>query len=427
MSRFRIGVFMTAANCPPRSLTGIAKELVLCFYIAMVLLMMDRSLENIYPFFLYATGKRIIDLWISFEMHMHVWLKWIIPSVFAVWLIRRNFHVRLGLLLPIAGVYLASLLTSAISGEVTFRWWNTTELPLMMYLFVTVQCSSRKGLQRLAFTGNILYSLLLILNAVFMFFPHLYDIISGWAPEYFLSADNLTGFPMFFGALLAFLDGYYNHSKARMIFYFILFFANLILIHCASAVMGAFFLLLYLMIPAVRKIFQKWNFNVFTALSVLLCIFLVGIAELFFANWDFKIWLHQFFKYKESIYIRLILWSGVFGECLLKPLFGYGLGSDAAFFARPDTSLTYNAHNAYLQTWREGGILTLGAIFSVLALFARKLKNCYDRKLAGFFAVIVFSDLIMMQSAITSWFTWYPVLIIVQIASLICTEQEELS
>lgn len=415
---------MTAANRSSRSFSGIAKELLLCFYIAMVLLMMDRSLENIYPFFLYATGKRIIDLWISFEMHMHVWLKWIIPSVFIIWAAVRKFHIRLGLLLPISGIYVAYLLTSAIAGEVTFRWWNTTELPLMMYLFVTVQCSSRKGLQRLAFTGNILYSLLLILNAVFIFFPRLYDIISGWSPDYFLSADNLTGFPMFFGALLAFLDGYYNHSKPRMYVFFVLFFFNLVLIHCASALMGGFFLLLYLAIPAVRKNFEKWDFNIFTALSVLLCLIITGVSLFFYGPGDAPPWLYALTSQKRSIMVRLLLWCGISKEVLLRPVFGYGLGNDAAFYARPETSLTYNAHNAYLQTLHEGGILTLGAVFSVLALFARKLKSCYDRRLAGFFAVIVFSDLIMMQSAITSWFTWYPVLIIVQMASLICTEQE---
>lgn len=229
---------------------------------------------------------------------------------------------------------------------------------------------------------------------------------------------------MFFGALLAFLDGYYNHSRPRMYVYFVLFFFNLVLIHCASALMGGFFLLLYLAIPTVRKIFEKWDFNIFTALSVLLCLILAGVALFFFFDGKAPQWLYDITRQKRSIMIRLIIWSGTAKEVFTQPLFGYGLGSDAAFYARPETSLTYNAHNAYLQTLHEGGILTLGAVFSVLALFARKLNRCYDRRLAGFFSVIVFSDLIMMQSAITSWFTWYPVLIIVQMASLICTEQE---
>ncbi|MDO5444092.1 MAG: O-antigen ligase family protein [Eubacteriales bacterium] len=223
---------------------------------------------------------------------------------------------------------------------------------------------------------------------------------------------------------MAFLDGYYNHSNLRMYFYFILFFLNLALIHCASALMGGFFLLLYIMIPAVRKIFQKWNFNFFTILSILLCLILVGVSFFFFSSGKAPQWLYDITRQKRSIMIRLLLWCGITKEIIIQPIFGYGLGEDAAFFARPDTSLTYNAHNAYLQTLHEGGIFTLGAVFAVLALFAHKLKTCQDRKLAGFFAVIVFSDLIMMQSAITSWFTWYPILIIVQIASLVCTEQE---
>lgn len=410
---------------------AVLKELILCFYVVMVLLMMDRSLENIYPFFLYATGKRIIDLWIAFEMHMHVWLKWIIPAVFVIWLFRNRFRVRLGLLLPVAGVYAVVLITTCLTCGVTFRWWNTTELPLMMYLFVTVQCSTRRGTCRLAFAGNVLYSLLLLLNAVFIFFPQLYQVISGWEPEYFLSADNLTGFPMAFGLLLAYLDGHYNAengpgAKIRMTVYYVLFFLNLILIRCAGAMIGCLFITLYLVFPFVRKLFEKWDFNWFTALSVLMCVVFVAIACAAFSGEDAPLWMYVLTTSKRSIMIRLILWSGIFREILVHPLLGYGLGEDAAFYLRPQTSLYYNAHNAYLQTLHEGGAVALAAVFAVLVLFASVLRKCRDRELAGFLAALMFSVLVMMQSAITSWFTWYPALIIIQIASLICPEEKSL-
>ena len=411
---------MTETDNSKRNVLKAAKELGICIFIALVLLMMDRGLENIYPFFLYATGKRIVDLWISFEMHMHVWLKWAVPVLFVIWLIRNKFQVHLGLLIPIAGVYFCYLITSCLSSGYTFRWWNTTELPFIMYLFLTTQCSSLKRVQRLAFTGTVLYSILLILNAVFIFFPQLYQYISGWAPEYFLSADNLTGFPMFFGLLLSFLDGYYNHSKWRMYVYFGLFFLNMALIHCASALIGCLIIILYLTIPFIRKLFSEWNFHRFTIISFAFCIFIVLTAYFFYSDGNAPQWLYDFTRGKRSILIRFIIWCGVFMEILEKPLLGYGLGEDASFFARPNTSLYYNAHNAYLQTLHEGGIVTIAAVVIVLILFSCILKKCRNRKAVGFFSAVAFSELMMMQSAITSWFTWYPFFAIIQIASLVC-------
>ena len=415
---------MTETEKQTYSAKDILKELGLCFIIALVLLMMDRNLENIYPFFLLGTGKRIIDLWISFEMHMHSWLKVLIPIAFLVWLIRNRFHVRLGLLLPILACYLCYLITSFFTSGITYRWWNTTECPLMMYLFISMQCASGKGARRLAFAGTLLYTVLLFLNALFIFFPGLYQIISGWEPEYFLSPDNLTGFPMFFGLLLAFLDNHYNHAKWRYRVYLALFLLNMVLIHCASALIAGMVLLLYLLLPAIRDLFRKLNFNIFTGLSVLLCVLLVAVSCYFFYSGNAPKWLYDITRQKRSIVIRFIIWCGVFKEILLQPFLGYGLGYDADFFLRPNTSVIHHAHNAYLQTWHEGGLPVMAAVFTVLFLFAKKLKTCRDRKLAGIFAVIVFSELIMMQSTIESWFTWFPVFVIIQMASLLCSADD---
>lgn len=415
---------LTEHTCPGRPpFRAILKELCLCAFAVLALLMMDRSLENLYPFFLYGSGKRIIDLWISFEMHMHVWLKALIPAVFAVWLFLRRRNVRFGLLLPILWVYLVTLLTSLLTSGYTFRWWNTTELPLMMYLFLTVQCSTRRGIRRLVFCGNCLYSLLLVLNAVFCFFPVLFDRISGWRPDYFLSADNLTGFPMVFGFLLACLDGYYNGSRLREVVYLVLFFLNLLLIRCASALMAGLILAAYLWIPFLRRQFQQRSLNLFTALSLLLCALFTFASVLALTGNRYEAF-SRFLSFKMSLLIRFILWKGVFEEILLHPWLGYGLGEDASFYARPNTSLFYNAHNAWLQTWHEGGLVLLLAVLAVLFLTARILRKAKDRELAGLFTAVIFAELIMMQTAITSWFVWAPLFMILLMASLLCAKED---
>lgn len=384
---------------------------------------MDRCLENLYFYFLYDTGKRTLDLFMSLYLHSHRWFTVIIPAVFILWLCSKRFHVRCGVLLPILIVYLLYFLTSFLA-ERRFpsRWLNTTLYPFLMILFVTVMCSTEQNAKRFFRVGCDLYLILLLLNTAFTLFPQLYHLFTDWEPDFFLSADNLTGFPMLNGALFALLDRHFNKNGIRCIFYLLLFFVNLFLIQCMSAVFAGLILAFHLAFPRIRSLAQKKPLSLYVAGSLILCMLFCGFAVIYchvsIVEDTVDIILHR--VHKESVYVRFILWDGVLALIAKKPLLGYGLGERAEFFLRPRTSLYYNAHNAYLQTLYEGGLVTTGAALAVLAFTSGILKRCRDRNLAGLFTVVIFAELIMMQSAITSWFTWYPIFLIAQIGSLVC-------
>ena len=414
---------MTADNNKSINCFPVLKECVACIIIAAVLFTMDRCLENMYCFFLYDTGKRWLDVFMSAYLHAHRWFPPLIIGGFIIWLCMKKFRVNYGILFPIVIVYAAYLFTSLMSGNGCSRWINTTLFPLTMYLFVTVACSTQKGIKRFVFTGTILYTILLLLNAIFTVFPQAYHIFTSWEPDYFLSADNLTGFPLLFGLFLALLDHRYNCGNLRLIIYIFLFILNEALIHCASSLIAALciavFFVLYL-----KKDFQK-NLNFYILLSVGLCFLLVFTAWFYFRNEKAAEFLNPILRIRTSSYVRFIIWNGAFLLWLKKPLFGYGLGEKAEFFLRPpDNALYYNAHNAYLQTLYEGGLFTQGTVFLALWTLSQKLKQCNDQKLTSYITAIIFAELIMMQASITSWFTWYPILIIAQIGALCCLQEE---
>lgn len=414
---------MTNAAAKYRSVWGILKEAGICLFIAAVLLTMDRCLENLYFFFLYDTGKKVLDLFMALYLHAHRWFTILIPALFLLWLCQKRFRIRWGALLPICAVYLLYLITSLINSTGVFpsRWVNTTLYPMMMFLFVTMMCNSERGIQRFCRVGCDVYLVLLLLNIVFTLFPQLYHLFTDWEPDFLISADNLTGFPLLFGALLALLDRKFNRSRTRYILYLILFFANQILIHCASAMIAGAILAVYLLVPRIRELMEKKSLTLFVALSVLLCSFLCTCTWLYFHTAFGLRLMDHLLDLLKSLYIRFIIWNGVLSLLVKKPLFGYGLGEKAEFYLRPKTSLSYNAHNAYLQTLYEGGLVTTCGAIGVLLYTSSLLKKNHDRTLAGLFTTVIFAELIMMQSSITSWFTWYPVFLIVQIAALVCS------
>ena len=404
------------------SARGILKELVICVFIAGILLTMDRCLENLYFYFLYDTGKRVLDLFMALYLHSHRVFTVIIPFVFILWIWFRRFSVRLGVLLPICIVYLLYLGTSFLT-EKRFppRWLNTTLYPMLMILFVTVMCSTERSAKRLFRVGCDVYILLMLLNTVFTLFPQLYHLFTDWEPDFFISADNLTGFPLLFGALLALLDRHFNKNSVRCVIYLVLFFINQALIHCASAMVAGAILAMYLLFPYAKALAERKSLTFYIFLSLLLCCVLCFAAWFYFHTAIGFRMMDHLLDILKSLYIRFIIWNGVLSLVAKKPLLGYGLGEKAEFFLRPKTSLTYNAHNAYLQTIYEGGLVTTCSALAVLIFTSGTLKKCSDRKLAGLFTTLIFAELIMMQSSITSWFTWYPVFMIAQMGALICT------
>ena len=414
---------VSAKHCSAR---GILKELVICVFIAGILLTMDRCLENLYFYFLYDTGKRVLDLFMALYLHSHRVFTVIIPFVFILWIWFRRFSIRLGVLLPICIVYLLYLGTSFLT-EKRFppRWLNTTLYPMLMILFVTVMCSTERSAKRFFRVGSDVYILLMLLNTVFTLFPQLYHLFTDWEPDFFISADNLTGFPLLFGALLALLDRHFNKNSVRCVIYLVLFFINQALIHCVSAMIAGAILAVYLLLPQARAMAEQKPLTFYIFLSLLLCSVLCFAAWFYFHTAiGFRLMDHLL-DILKSLYIRFIIWNGVLALIAKKPLFGYGLGEKAEFFLRPKTSLTYNAHNAYLQTIYEGGLVTTCSALAVFIFTSGILKKCSDRKLARLFTTVIFAELIMMQSSITSWFTWYPVFLIAQIGALICTLPDE--
>ncbi len=403
----------------PKSFFSVIKESAFSFFVLVVLLTMDRCLENMYFFFLYDTGKRYLDIFMSLYLHAHRFFSVVIPLIFLIWLVLNHFNVNYGILLPIAIIYFSYLAASLLTSGYSSRWINKLQYPAVMYLFVTMMCSSKRNAQRFFRVGVDLYIILLLLNTVFTLFPQLFHLFTDWTPDYFISADNLTGFPLFLGALFALLDKKINRNSVRCYIYLFLFFLNQILIHSTGSVIAAVIFAGYLFIPKIKLFFQTKNLSFFVILSFVLCAFLVLSAYLYFhSDFAYKI-LDPLTLIKESLYIRFILWNGIIALIIKSPIWGYGLGDKAEFFVRPRVFLSYNAHNAYLQTLYEGGSITMAAVLIALFITSVKLKKNNDRHLIGIFLIIIFSDLIMMLSAIPAWYTWYPILLIAQIS--VCT------
>ena len=421
----------SAKKQPDKRVLPVLKELFLTGYVVLVLLEMDRCLENLFPYTWMGTGNRLIDLWIAFEMRTHALLCWVIPVIFAVWLIRELREGKkpdLGVLLPILLIYAVVLLCSFLADGNVSRWSNTAKYPIIMYLFLTVQCSTRRGAGRLFRAVADLYIVLLLINLAFIVWPSLYYLCVDWRQEFFIGQYNLTGFPMAIGMLLVLMDRQVNGGRVRLILYAVLFYVNLYLIWCATnLIMGAVFAV-YLLLPFVRKATEKWNLWAFTGFSLFMFAALMWLLEPVM-SWKPMAWFATDVLGQDvTLSLRQGLWSNVLEMVYEKPIIGHGLGDAPAIWQHPGWTSEYvmHAHNCWLQTLYEGGIVYLIAVLVMFFFFAAAFRKLQSRKTAGAAVISLFAVLIMQEANIQAWFVWYPVCMIAQTGILTGHRQDEM-
>ena len=103
----------------------------------------------------------------------------------------------------------------------------------------------------------------------------------------------------------------------------------------------------------------------------------------------------------NSVSYRLLEWKGAWSVIWKNPLFGVGTGDGdqelKTFYSNYNTStvaIDYNAHNQYLQTWLETGIVGLVLLLLCLLIPLIKLRN----NPSDISFIIIFSSMCLTES-----------------------------
>lgn len=296
-------------------------------------------------------------------------------------------------------VYACLLLSTLINGG-NFRRWLSATYPIMaLSAFVVLQCSTMDRAKRFL---NVLSGLMWVLTAVNLILMPFSGMLFGKTTLdgniFLLGMENHLSYPLTVGLLLNLLNDHFNQHRARLQSYIIIYFVTAFINFSVGSLAGATVLLLYFLIPPVKRFYEKRPFVVFIGVFAVIFVALVFFSKPVLTFPPMRFIIEDVLGKDVTLTHRTKLWDLALQKIAEKPIFGYGVGDTDNVFSiyAWDTWQTWSAHNQYLQTWYTGGTLTLLAVIGFLLCSDFLLRRSTDKQLSGYIKVIATVFMVML-------------------------------
>lgn len=255
------------------------------------------------------------------------------------------------------------------------RFLSMIYCPLGILALFMIKCKNLKYSKLFIHSVSLLFYALCLIEFVFVLcFPE--GIIINSTNMYFLGGENLLGFSLLCGFLIVLVDYYLRGcSKKYMLSYIIMEVVTVLIIFSGSNVVGIAITLL-LLLPLSRP-FLKIQF--------------IYIVLIFFGGFVFLILLNNLNNFLSNFYIQYLIedvlgknltftsrtniWEMAVNGFFKNPIWGYGIRESTDLFYFAKTKQELSAHNQFLQSLYEGGIMFYISLIPLLLYTSRILNN----------------------------------------------------
>ncbi len=304
------------------------------------------------------------------------------------------------MLVCIGAFYGLLFLATLVHGGRLIRAFGTAYPVLGMTAFVTLHCSTVNGAKRFLRTLTNLMLGLAGVNLILMILcPGLYGTTESTnANMFFLGHENQMGYTLILGLFLAVLNERLNAETWKMQLYAVVFWITTLLNFSVGSLMGALIVAVCLLLPMLRRLFEKVDFWVFAAIVAVFCVVLVYWSGPLLSLPPVKFLLEDVLGKNVTLSNRIYIWEAATKAIAENPIWGHGMGdSGNAFLVNYwGYDMYISAHNQYLQNWYEGGLFTMLAFASVLLVGSILLKKSPMRSVSAVTKIFAMSLMVMM-------------------------------
>lgn len=301
------------------------------------------------------------------------------------------------------GMVYSILLLSTIFHDGDVRRSLAAAYPVMgMCAFVAAECSTVQGTRRLLRTLTDLFLVLVGVNLLLMLYKQ--DLFGKTALNngfiYFLGGENQIGYSLMPGFFVALMNQRVNQQRWKLWLYSALFWITTIFNFSAGSMMGALVILVYFLIPVIRRAFEKWHLGVFAAMVAFFCVVLVYMSDVLVSIPPLRYVVQEVLGKNLTFSGRTDIWDVVKQALVENPIWGYGVQETGRVFKITVwREIRYvSAHNQYLQYWYEGGVFTVVALAAVLLLSGTLLKKAPDCRIAADTKAFTVGVMVMLLS-----------------------------
>lgn len=271
---------------------------------------------------------------------------------------------------------LFSLLISTILGNGDIRrYFSLFYSPLALLALFMIKCNNLKTAKLFIHSVSLLFYVLCLIEFVFVLcFPE--GIIINNTNMYFLGGENLLGFSLLCGLLIILVDYYLKGcSKKYMLSYIIMEVLTVLIIFSGGNVVGTAITLL-LLLPLARPFFKiRFIYIVLIFFGGFAILILFNYLNDFLSNAYIQYLIEDVLGKNLTLSSRTNIWEIAVNGFFKNPIWGYGIRESIDLFYFAKTKQELSAHNQFLQSLYEGGVMLYICMIPLLIYISRLLNK----------------------------------------------------
>ena len=200
-----------------------------------------------------------------------------------------------------------------------------------------------------------------------------------------------------------YMDAYIRRDKFKLHVYICIYFLTVVKVASSSSFIGASIILLYFLVPFIRKMILKIDFRIMLIGYIFLFVGIVFFSTVVLNLEPVKFFIEDILGKNVTLTNRTVIWVKVISGIIQKPFLGHGIQESSNlfyihidFWNRVAVDGTYSAHNQILQTLYEGGTIAIALIFSLLWHVGKEIKECSNDNISSICKLMLIVTLVMM-------------------------------
>ena len=291
-----------------------------------------------------------------------------------------------------------TLFISTFMNDGNIRRWFSTIYPIAgIFILISLCCYNMNSTKKFIHAMSNFYFVIVLINLLCMLF-----IPNTFGSSYLIGIENQISITLCIGFLYVALDGILNQKTKKIIIYTVIYVITSVLIFSGSGMLSMIFLVVVFLIKPVGVIMEKLPLSFVTTLYVgLLILISMNLISVILNLPIITYIIEEVLGKNTTLTSRTYIWETLFENIINSPMWGYGIADSTNLFtieSRFGGMITLSAHNQFLQTLYEGGMVSFFLLLFGSYYLSRKMLASENLKVVKVLKMVIVADMIILFS-----------------------------